>query len=528
MFTKNERLGAETIRMGVFATVVKNAVANLVRTGASWIVVLFLPPILVRVLDKPTYATWILILQVGAYVSLFDNGIQSAIGRFVARAKELQDRNSMQQALSSAGLILLSASLITIIAVFLCSWQLGHLFHGIPDSIVASAQKALVAIGMSLAVSLPFSVLAGAFLGLQMYEVNALAGSLGKLFGAAGAAYAAWRHEGLLAMALWIGLGNLLPNLIFWVYWKRLDLPGLLHHTYITGVALREFSRFCFAMFVTQLGSLLITGMDMPIVAAFDFHAAAFYAVAATVSNMLIVPHGAVVSTLIPVASGMSAGQTPERLGQVVMRTTRYASAILCLLTLPLLFAMLPFLRLWVGSEYAVHALPFAVILVIAQFIRLTVMPYAVVGFGAGEQQKMLISPLGEGIVNLGCSVLGALWFGALGVASGTLIGACFGVLLHFVNSMPRTSSMIFSRRQLVGTAILKPIACCLPSLLLMPLLMQWIHATTTEFALILAGEVLAAITLWKTNFDDNERIEMLVLARKVFNKLFRLHRIEA
>lgn len=81
--------------------------------GSSWLVVLFLPPLLVRVLDKPTFATWVLILQIGAYVGVFDGGIQSAIGRFVACADGLQDNRYMGQTLSSAGLIMLIAGLAT-------------------------------------------------------------------------------------------------------------------------------------------------------------------------------------------------------------------------------------------------------------------------------------------------------------------------------------------------------------------------------------------------------------------------------
>jgi O-antigen/teichoic acid export membrane protein len=498
-----------------FATTAKNAGANLARMGVSWLVVLLLPPLLVRVLDKPTYATWVLILQIGAYVALFDNGIQSAIGRFAARAEELNDRAYMRQTVSSAGAVLVAAGLLTLIATLVCCWQLGHLFRGIPADIAASARVALLVIGVSLAVSLPFSTLAGAFLGLQMNEVNAVAGSTGKLLGAAGAAWAAWRHEGLAVMALWVGVGNLLQSALFYLWWRRLSRHDLVHYAHVTGGAIREFFKFCYAMFATQLSSLLITGLDMPVVAAFDFRAAAYYAVAATVSNMLSVPQGAIVSSLIPVAAGMSATETPDRLGRVVIRTTRYATSILCLLTLPLAVALFPLLRVWVGADYAAHAEPFAALLIFAQFVRLTLMPYAAVGFGAGQQDRMLVSPVAEGIVNLGCSVAGATLWGAVGVAWGTLVGAIVGVACHFVISMPRTDSMRFSRMVLSGEGILKPVACCLPILLLA----LWALRTATsgtQLAGTAVSELLAAIILWRIVFDPRERSQMLTLAKRV------------
>jgi O-antigen/teichoic acid export membrane protein len=511
-----------TSRATDFARIAKNALANLARLGASWVVVLCLPPLLVRVLDKPTYATWVLILQIGAYVSLFDNGIQAAISRFAARANGLQDQRSMQQILSSAGFVLLIASLLTVAITLLCSWQFHRIFYGIPPSVAFSARRALLATGVSLAISLPFSTFAGAFLGMQMNEVNALAGSSGRLVGAAGAGWAAWHHEGLLAMALWIGFGNLLQSAIFFASWKRLGLHGFFHRAHVSGTVIREFAHFCYAMFATQLGGLLITGMDMPIVAAFDFHAAAFYAVAATASTMLSAPQGAIVGTLIPVASGRSTIQTPEQLGELVIRTTRYANAILCLLTLPLLFAMFHFLCFWVGVDYAVHALPLAVILVVAQFVRLTLVPYATIGFGAGQQRRMLISPFGEGVVNLGCSVLGALWLGAQGVALGTLVGAFFGVFLHFANSMPRTEGMKFSRRRLAIAGIFKPVSCCSPSLFLLTLSARTFAPRAAGLAVVLACEILAAVALWIANFDHLERSELIAVARRMFGSCFR------
>jgi O-antigen/teichoic acid export membrane protein len=508
----------DTTRDGmVLAIVAKNAGANLVRLGLSWLVVLFLPPLLVRVLDKPAYGTWVLILQIGAYVSLFDNGIQSAISRFVARGEELQDQVYLRQAVSSAGSILVGGGILTLIATLLCCWQLEHLFPGVPVSLLTGARVALLVIGVSLAVSLPFSTLAGMFLGLQMNQVNAAAGGAGKLLGAVGAGWAAWRHEGLAAMAIWVAVGNLLQSAILYLWSLRAGLHDLVDTAHVTGAAIREFARFCYAMFATQLGSLLITGLDMPVVAAFDFSAAAYYAIASTASNMLAVPQGAIVTSLIPVASGMSATGNPERLGAVVLRTTRYATAILCLLILPLLCALHPLLRVWVGADYAVHAERFAALLIVAQFVRLTLMPYAVIGFGAGQQDRMLASPIAEGIVNLGCSVVGAWLWGAIGVALGTLIGAIVGVFCHFGISMPKTGNMRFSRWMLLRGGLARPIAITIPAFLAAFWLARASAPEPVQLAFVPVAEIITAFILWRMNFTLAEREQMMVLAGRVF-----------
>ena len=124
----------------------------------------------------------------------------------------------------------------------------------------------------------------------------------------------------------------------------------------------------------------------------------------------------------------------------------------------------------------------------------------------------MLLSPLGEGVVNLLCSLVGARYLGALGVALGTLVGACVGVLLHFTNSMPRTDEMKFARWELGVTGILKPILSCLPTFLIVFLLASHISSPFTLAILISGGELLAFLFLWRVNFDTRERNEIVSL----------------
>lgn len=502
----------------VLTIVAKNSAANLAKIAALSATVFLLPPVLVRTLDKPTYATWMLILQAATYVALFDGSIQSAVSRFVGRSRGLQDDLYMGQMMSSATLVMLCGTLLTVALTVVGAFELDHLFRGIPLSIRSDARNALLIFGISLAISLPFNVLAGAFLGLKMNQVNAVAGSVGRLIGAGGTAWAAYRHQGMVVMAIWTGAGYLLQAAFFLSAWLRLRMPGMIRWVNVTRAALREFLNFCYALFATHIGSLLITGMDIPIVAAFDFHSAGYYAVAATLSTMLSVPQAAVVTTLIPVAAEIGTSGTPARMGEMVLKTTRYAAAILCLITLPLIIGMSPFLHLWVGADYARHTLLIALILVIAQFVRLTLLPYAAIGFAEGQQNRMLISPLGEGVVNLICSLIGAKFLGAVGVALGTLVGACAGVLLHFFNSMPRTDSMSFMRRSLAGVGILRPILYCLPAVALALIVVHEMPGRVGQATGVFSGELIALFLLWKLNFAVGERKQITSLVSRTFH----------
>ena len=69
---------------GWAATVSKNIVASLARVIVVSLVALVLPAYLTQHLPVSTYAAWVLILQLGAYVSHLDLGIQTGISKFVA------------------------------------------------------------------------------------------------------------------------------------------------------------------------------------------------------------------------------------------------------------------------------------------------------------------------------------------------------------------------------------------------------------------------------------------------------------
>ncbi|HET8827513.1 MAG TPA: polysaccharide biosynthesis protein, partial [Terriglobales bacterium] len=65
---------APTASPEVAAVVFKNIGANLARAAAIAVVALLLPSYLTHHLPVKVYAAWVLIIQLGAYVSYFDLG----------------------------------------------------------------------------------------------------------------------------------------------------------------------------------------------------------------------------------------------------------------------------------------------------------------------------------------------------------------------------------------------------------------------------------------------------------------------
>jgi O-antigen/teichoic acid export membrane protein len=489
------------------ALLAKNSVANLLRLGTSWIIVLVVPPLLVRLLDHASYATWMLVLQIGAYAALFDGGLQLAIGRFVARAEHNADRSYLGTVLSSSTAFLAMVAAAVCVLAALVAFKLGSLFPSIPAAILPQAQAALLLVGGSLALAMSTSAFAGLCLGLEKNEINAAAVGVSKLAGAAGTLWAAFHHQGLMWMAVWTAAGTLMQPVLFY-FATRVHGAAAHFKLYLVKLAVvRQFARFCGATIASQLSSLLISGLDLPIVAVFDFGNAGYYALAATASNLLSVPHSAVLSTLVPMMSSLSAGEDAPRMGRVLVRTTRLATALLLLVAVPLMLGMPVLLHLWAGPDYARHALVFAEILMGAQLVRLTLLPYSIIGFSAGEQSRMLVSPTVEAVVNVACSLILVRFIGAEGVAVGTLVGAFVGVALHFLVSMPRTRSMAFSRMQLLWQGILRPVGWAAVPAAALALSLHWFTDPAIQIALLAASVAALAAIFWYGHLDAGERI---------------------
>ncbi|MEK6396455.1 MAG: hypothetical protein V4734_00075, partial [Terriglobus sp.] len=411
-----------------FGLILSNAGANIARQVSALLVVLVLPPLLVRSLDKSTYAIWLLILQIASYITIIDNGVQNVVARYVALERTTNGSAGVARVMTNAMILLCIVAAVAIVFFGLGSPALAWLIPPESSSLLSSAEHALFITAAASALALPFAALAGMFVGDQRSGINALAATTGKVVGSAGVAWLAVHHRSLEAMALAMAGGTVLQSLLYMAADRFRHASERFAWRLVRPSYMMEIFTFSIGMMLSQLAGLLISGLDLPLVSAFDFPQAGYYGLALTASNLLLVPFGAMTGPLMPIVTSVHATGNARRLGQVVLEITRWSSLLLGQLVLFLVMSLPALLHWWVRQEYATHALPLAEILIAAQAIRLSCALYAMTGFSAGKQTQMLISPFGEGIVNLVCSFIGARLLGAPGVALGSVVGAIAGV----------------------------------------------------------------------------------------------------
>jgi O-antigen/teichoic acid export membrane protein len=490
-------------------TLVKNAFANVCRGGAAALVMVLLPPFLTRILSKDAYGTWLLILQLSTYVSLLDFGIQTAVGRYVAHHNELEEPEQRDSIVSTSLALLAGSGVLAMGGISILAWQLPNLFKDMPAALHQDAQLALMCVGCSLAVALPFSVFGGIFIGLQRYDVPAWIIGVSKLLGGVFVVLIANASHSIVMMAIVMGVTNIGSGLWQFLAYRRIATDIKISKKGISKTTAIEISSYCFSLSIWTIGMILVTGLDTTIIGYFDYQSVVYYSLAATLTSFVTSLHAAVIAVIMPNAATIGAKKDREALGSLLVSATRYGVITLILTSLPLILGAQLLLTLWVGKSYADHTVLLLQLLVVANFIRYIGAPYATIALAVGEQKQIILSPLIEGVINLIISVILTSYYGVIGVAIGTLCGSFVSSGMHFVYNLPRTKSIQIKDKNVLAINILRPLVS------IVPMIFWYFYkslelSSSFDFICIVILTMISWLLLWRYAIFTSERTMLI------------------
>lgn len=474
--------------------VAKNALANLMRGGATAIVALALPHVLTRSLDHDRFAAWSLLLQMSAYTTFLDFGVQTAVARFLAGYMERGDEQHRDRLVSTALALLSLAAVVAIVVIIAVLWQLPHLFQGIPSELVPEFRLAAGIIGASVVLVLPLSAFSGVLLGLHRNEYVAIAIGGSRLLGAASVLFLVQRTHSLVYMAICIASATLLGSLSQIAMVRRL-LPTLtVSRSGVRAAMATELGKYCVGLTVWTVGMLLISGLDVAIVGNVDFKAVGYYSIAAALVTLFSGAHAAICSAFMTPVAALHASGEVSHIRRVILNATRVSTFVNLLAVTATFLGGRVLLQSWVGEPYASQALPIVEILMVAHAVRLVMNPYAHALIATDLQKHGIAQGAVEGVINLAFSIVGAYWIGPLGVALGTLIGAVCGLAWTCLLTVRRTSEISSGRRLFISEGIFRPFLCTLP-LVIFTIFMRG-HALTLNTAGLLCLSGFASYLL--------------------------------
>ncbi len=511
-----------TPRSGSAKTFTRNAFISVGRLFLSTLVALVLPAYLTHKLPVRTYSAWVLILQMSAYVGYLDFGVQTGISKYVAEFEARCDSIGSGMRASAGLAIMLCTSIVGVLLTLALAWRVPQIFGEMPPALYRDVRLSLVFVGISLSFGLFCSVFSSIFLGLQRYTVPTVLALLNRFFFTGVVVAAVARHSSLAWMGALVALVNIVTGLLQFAAWRRYVSHVRLSLRNLDFGMVRKMLAYCSALAVWSAGMLCVSGLDVTIVGKYAFDQTAFYAVATLPTNFMLSIMGAALGPLLPTASALAVSRSPAQMGDVLNRTTRYSTILLLFSGLPLLVGGYWVLRLWVGESYALHAIAFLRILVVANVIRSVCMPYASMLVATDSQKVAIAGATSEAVVNVVASVYLVQRVGAVGVAYGTLLGAFVSVAMHFAVSMHFTfSKFSVSRLRLLSAGMLRPLLIVVPTAVLWrswwtvgPPLVPWPYVVGWLVSTLLLG--------WFGTIDAAERKALLGIVRRRLERLSR------
>jgi O-antigen/teichoic acid export membrane protein len=463
----NGSADSQATPQGLAAVVFRNIGANLARVAVVSAVAILLPPYLTHHLSVKEYAAWVLIIQLGAYVSYFDLGIQMGICKFVAEFDAKGDPSKAGRYASAGLALMLLAGILGGALTLVLAWQIPKLFTGMPVSLFPQVRIGLILIGFSLSFGLVCSVYSAVFLGLQRYWFPTVITIFNRVLFAIAVITAVHAGGSLAIVGFAVALVNISTGLLQMLAWKKRVSHVRVSLGLVDLGVLKNVARYCSLQSISTIAMFCITGLDIIIVGHFDYVQTAYYSIATLPTSFLLVIISSLLSPLMPASSALSTRLSPSEMGTFLAKITRYNTIALLLVGLPLVAFAFPILRLWVGSAYALHTVAYLRILVFANVVRNLCAPYATMVTATASQKSVIAAAVSEALFNLGSSLYLAWRFGAMGVAMGTVIGSFVSVSVHFAISMKLNRLVIsISRWRLFVRGILGPGIICLPSAL--------------------------------------------------------------
>jgi O-antigen/teichoic acid export membrane protein len=489
-------------------TFIKNAIANVARGSTGALVSILVPALLARVITTELLGIWLLILQLSAYASYFDFGIQTTLGRLVAFYNEKGRFRYRNQIISTSAVLLLGASGLATLALVLLVINLREIFQEMPQGKLLEAQIALIVTGISTAIGLSASVFNGIAIGYQRYDIPAVIVSGSKILGGVLLSLAAITTGQLIPMAIAFSSINIFSYILLSQV-SRKQFKGIeLNPKYVSKAAALEILTNSASISVWWFSVLLISGLDTFLVGILDFQKVAHYAVATNLITFIAGLQNALFAALIPAAAVLDAQENRKELGQLLLKSTRYGTLVLLATGLPIILNAESILYYWLGADYAQKTTPILQILTVANIIRLTALPFVNLLLGIGLQKIVVITPIIEGLSNFLLSIVLGIKYGYIGVAAGTFGGSLMALIGNFTYNIPRAKSHLdVSLKKYFRECLLIPSMTISP-LVLVFLIQEGIERIDNKFLITLNifGYLISLLAILKFGLTSTER----------------------
>lgn len=493
-------------------SVSRNALWNVLAGMSAALMGVLLPPFLTRLLPPEQFGAWAFSLQVASYINILNFGLQMIVGRLVAEADARQDFALRDSVVSTAFAALMVAGLVGFVGISVIAGRIDAI---VPDASAAAKADMVIAmlwLAASFVVQLPASVLLAVFVGMRQNGYFAFATLLTRVmsfFAVIGVGYVT-REVGAMAIA-WF-LATLGGALITWLLWRSRVPDPRLSLRLVSRSSVWKLCQESVALTIWNISALLSSGIQIVLVARYDYQSVPQFAAISSITLLLVGFMQALTGTLVPQAANMLAAGRLTELNALIIKMGRISVLLLSSGSTVLVFGAYWILDLWLGPDYARSGATLLAVIAIAQATRHLGVTYTMALIGMGQQSRLILFPLIEGLASFLLAIVWVQYYGAIGVGFAMIAASVLGAGLMLMQGAARDRLPSFRSSHFVIHAMLVP---AVP--LFISAAMLWagaIQAMTFSAAVLAVVVILAVGAVLALNKSDIAMMQNMLSRR--------------
>ena len=466
--------------MGTLRTYARNALSNWMYYAVSMGVMFFMTPYVAHSLGKSGYGIWSIVITLVGYLGLAELGTRVSLGRFINYYMGRGETDKVNGCINTAQVFFLFCGVILFAAAGVLAWAFPMLFPKASGPMVVQARVALIVMPLGLLMSFLMAGFNQVFIASDRFDVQNGVSLAALVVQTVGALLVLNRHVGwggvvprdlgggVLFATTGLGIvglsvvhvGSGLLRLVLAMTLAHRIWPPLRVRLSLASLRqFRELFNFSIWAFLGNIGSQLLHWTDTMVIGmVFGSELVAVYAIG---SMLLIRVQGFVGQGLSPLFPQMV--KACARDDWATLRSLFYrGNIVLMALSIPILTGLIVFGRefilQWMGEGYRLSYVILVILAISKYFGFLSAMCPSICS-GMNRPQFTTLIVLGQGVTNLGCTLLFILplGMGIEGVALGTLVPRIvfslilLVVVMRWIGLSPRTFLMVSLWRWGVG-----------------------------------------------------------------------------
>ena len=411
--------------------VVKGSLWTLVGQVVPLSVSLVATPFVIRLLGAEGYGVLILVALIPAYLGFADFGMGMAATKFTSEAFAAGDPEREARTVRTAAVISLCVSIPVAVLIFGFSGPLISLFK-VPGHLAWEASLALKFTAITFVVNFLNAIFNTPQLARLRMDLNTLTASGFRSAGIVATPIVIYLGGGILG-AVSVLLSAALLTLAGHMFISGRLLPSLFDIT-IDRSLIRPLLTFGGAVVFVGVAGVILINVEKGLLAVMvSVSALAFYTVASTLANMMVLLSYTMIQSLVPAFSQLSGSESVTQLESLFARIVK-----VCLLGLIPVAAFLflgarDLIGLWAGPEFASNStVPFYVLMAGLLFSVPGYIPYSLL-MGTGKASVIAKLYWAELIPYLILVYLCTSNFGIIGTAAAWSLRVAFDGVVFFI-----------------------------------------------------------------------------------------------